>query len=152
MRTTKAQISPALTCGDCADVQAAALISAFAVFFLDSIIPLLAKFGLSRLLLASVAEQAGLSLTWSQTPKTGFLMTWLKWLVVLTVSLWNKQHQLIKLKQYDPFGLLKTMISRCWSQPVHYAWGIWARSCENMSYVICEQQGCRSACTSAFAL
>ena len=25
---------------------------------------------------------------------------------------------------------------------------IWARSCENMSYAICEQQRCRSACTS----
>ena len=27
--------------------------------------------------LVSVAEQAGLSLNWSQTPKTGFVMTWL---------------------------------------------------------------------------
>ena len=26
--------------------------------------------------IVSVAEQAGLSLTWSQTPKTGFLVTW----------------------------------------------------------------------------
>ena len=25
----------------------------------------------------SIAEQAGLSLTWSETPKTGFLVTWL---------------------------------------------------------------------------
>ena len=26
---------------------------------------------------------------------------------------------------------------------------IWARSCENVSYAICEQQRCRSACASA---
>ena len=29
------------------------------------------------LLLVSIAEQAGLSLNWSHTPKTGFLVTWL---------------------------------------------------------------------------
>ena len=51
------------------------LISAFVVCCLDSIIRILAKSKISRLLLASVAEQAGLSLTWSQTLKTGFLVT-----------------------------------------------------------------------------
>ena len=50
------------------------LISAFVVRCLDSIIPLLAISRVSRPWLVSVAEQAGLSLTWSQTPKTGFLM------------------------------------------------------------------------------
>ena len=53
------------------------LISVFVVHCLDSIIPLLAKSKFSRLLLVSVAEQAGLSLTWSGNPKTGFLVTWL---------------------------------------------------------------------------
>ena len=43
--------------------------------FLDSKIPLLATAEISSLLLVSVAEQASLSLTWSQTPKTGFLVT-----------------------------------------------------------------------------
>ena len=38
---------------------------------LDSIIPLLAIAEISSLLLVSVAEQVSLSLTWSQTPKTG---------------------------------------------------------------------------------
>ena len=52
------------------------LISTFDVHCSDSIIPLLAKSNLSRLYLVSEAEQAGLSLTWSQTPKTGFLVTW----------------------------------------------------------------------------
>ena len=51
------------------------LISAFLVHCLDSIIPLLVIAKIARLQLVSVAEQAGLSLTWSQTPKTGFLVT-----------------------------------------------------------------------------
>ena len=41
---------------------------------LDSIIPLLAISKISRFWLVTVAEQAGLSLTWSQTLKTGFLV------------------------------------------------------------------------------
>ena len=45
------------------------------VLAICSIIPILAKSKLSRLWLVSVVEQAGLSLTWSQTPKTGFLVT-----------------------------------------------------------------------------
>ena len=45
------------------------------VRYLDSIIPILAKSKISRLSLVSVAEQTGLSLTVSETPKTGFLVT-----------------------------------------------------------------------------
>ena len=55
------------------------LISAFVVSFLNSIIPLLAIDEISRPKLLSSAEQAGLSLNWSQTPKTGFLPTWLSY-------------------------------------------------------------------------
>ena len=51
------------------------LISAFVVHRLDRIIPFLDKSEISRLQLALVAEQTGLSLTWAQTPKTGFLVT-----------------------------------------------------------------------------
>ena len=51
------------------------LISTFVVRSLDSKIPLLAIAKISRLLLVSVTEKAGLSLSWSETPKTGFLMT-----------------------------------------------------------------------------
>ena len=54
-------------------VYARSLISAFVVRCLDSIIPLLAISEISSLYLISVAEQAGLSLTLSQLPKTGFL-------------------------------------------------------------------------------
>ena len=54
------------------------LISAIVVRYLDSIIPLVCKSEISSLYLASVAAQAGLCLIWSQTPKTGFLVTRLK--------------------------------------------------------------------------
>ena len=51
------------------------LISAFVVRCLDSTIPPVSISEISSLYLVSVAEQPGFSLTWSQTPKTGFLMT-----------------------------------------------------------------------------
>ena len=51
------------------------LISTFVVRCLDSIIHLVSISEISRLYLASVAEQAGLSLPWSQTSKTAFLVT-----------------------------------------------------------------------------
>ena len=49
------------------------LISAFVVRCFDSIIPILAKSKISRPKLVSVAEQAGLNLTWSQPRKQVFL-------------------------------------------------------------------------------
>ena len=49
----------------------------FVVHCLDSIIPLLALAKISRPKLISSTEQAGLSLTWSHTSKTDFLVTWL---------------------------------------------------------------------------
>ena len=60
---------PAYTCS---------LINAFVVRCLDSI-SVVSTFAISRYWLVSVAEQAGLSLTWSQTPKTDFLVTRLKY-------------------------------------------------------------------------
>ena len=51
------------------------LISAFVVRCLDSILPLLSISELSSLNIASVPAQAGLSLTWTKTLKTGFLVT-----------------------------------------------------------------------------
>ena len=53
--------------------------STFVVHCLDGIIALVSMSEISRLQLASVAVQADLSLPWSQTPKTGFLLTRLKW-------------------------------------------------------------------------
>ena len=51
------------------------LVSAFVIRCLDSIMPLVSVPTISSLYQASVAVQSALSLTWSQTPKTGFLMT-----------------------------------------------------------------------------
>ena len=45
---------------------------------LDSVMSLVSVTKISNLMLASVAELVSLSLTWSQTPKTRFLMTRLK--------------------------------------------------------------------------
>ena len=54
--------------------QSCSLISAFVVHCLDNIIPLVSISEVSSLYLASEAARAGLSLPWSQTPKTGFLV------------------------------------------------------------------------------
>ena len=60
----------------CASAQS---ISAFVVRCMDNIIPLVCISvcisEISILYLASVAVQPGLCLTWSQTPKSGFLIT-----------------------------------------------------------------------------
>ena len=55
--------------------QPRSLISTFIVRCLDSIIPLVSMSEFSSLYLASVVAQDCSSLTWSQTPKTGFLVT-----------------------------------------------------------------------------
>ena len=49
--------------------------------YADSTIPLLPKSEISSLYLSSVAVQPGLCRTWSETPKTGFLTTRLKYLL-----------------------------------------------------------------------
>ena len=59
------------------------LISVFVVHCLDSILSLVSLCAISRLYLVSEAELAGLCLTWSQTLKTGFLVTRLKLLSCL---------------------------------------------------------------------
>ena len=49
--------------------------------YTDSTIPLLPKSEISSLQPSSVAVQPSLCRTWSETPKTGFLTTRLKWTV-----------------------------------------------------------------------
>ena len=51
------------------------LISTFAIRCWDSIVSVVAMYKIQDSSFASVAEQACLS-PWSQTPKTGFLVTW----------------------------------------------------------------------------
>ena len=77
------------------------LISTFVVRFLDTIIPLFAISEISRLKLASVAEQAGLSLTWSKIPKTGFLVTWLIY----------QHHQMFNTRHHENIDYHKDWIS-----------------------------------------
>ena len=48
------------------------LISAFVVRCLDSVMPLVSVTRISSLMVPSVAEQASLSLTWSETPEGTF--------------------------------------------------------------------------------
>ena len=48
------------------------LISAFVVHCLDSVMSLVSVTKISSLMLASVAEQASLSLTWSEMPEDTF--------------------------------------------------------------------------------
>ena len=48
------------------------LISAFVVRCLDSVMSLVSVTKISSLMLASVAEQASLSVTWSETPEDTF--------------------------------------------------------------------------------
>ena len=55
------------------DLHLRSLISAFVISLLESAISKLATSEKSLLYLVSVAEQASLRMTWSETPKTGFL-------------------------------------------------------------------------------
>ena len=48
------------------------LISAFVVLCLDSVLSLVSVTKISSLMLASIAESASLSLTWSETPEDTF--------------------------------------------------------------------------------
>ena len=75
------------------DKQRRSLIRAFVVRCLDSIIPLVPISEISSLYLAAEAEQSGLSLTWSQTPKTGFL-------VMRLIYLYSKKSQYMLLAQF----------------------------------------------------
>ena len=52
--------------------QMRSLISAFVVRCLDSVMSLVSVTKISSIMLASVAEQASMSLTWSETPEDTF--------------------------------------------------------------------------------
>ena len=79
-------------------VHLCSLISAFVVHFLDSIMLLVSVSKISSLYLASVAVQAGLCLTWSQTLKTGFLVMRLVSLQYFLLQLWLAKN----LKELQP--------------------------------------------------
>ena len=64
---------------------------------LDSIIHLVSISEISSLYVAYVAEQAGLSLTWSEIPKTGFLVTWLNQWSAATTTEFGSAFQMSRL-------------------------------------------------------
>ena len=78
------------------------LISVFVIHCLDSIIYLVATSEISCLQLASVAEQAALSPAWSQTLKTGFLMT--RFTLLSQTCPFNTE--LFTVKHFPPFSSL----------------------------------------------
>ena len=90
------------------------LISAFVVPCFDSIISILAISKISRPWLVPVAEQAGLSLTWSQT---GFLVTWLIFDLARILLWWRHYFPFIHWTQV-PISLciLHVTFMRFWSK------------------------------------
>ena len=98
------------------------LISAFVIHCLDSTISVVSVCKISNLYLVSIAEQASLSITWSQTPKTGFLVTWLNYIVLLN-------------------DLLECVCSAAIYK--------WAAAWQNQQNDLCAQQKLRSAWPSA---
>ena len=82
------------------------LISIFFVRFLDSTISLVSISEISSLYLASEAEQAGLSLHWSQTPETGFLVMRL---TIFMSYLNNKGAD----QPAHPWSLISAFVVRC---------------------------------------
>ena len=65
------------------------LISAFVIRFLESNISKLAPSKISIFYLVSVAEQTGLNLTLSETPKTGLLATRPKWELLFSAHVYS---------------------------------------------------------------
>ena len=100
------------------------LISTFVVRCRDSIISLVSISKISNLKLASVAVQAGLNFTWSETPKTGFLVTRLKYIQSNTRLMQTKATftQGTKLMQ-------KPLCGRAVSAPDFGPWGRGFESC-----------------------
>ena len=78
--------------------------------YIDSTTPLLSKS-------PSVAAQPGLSWTWSDTPKTGFLA--LRLICISSQSLlFAKAHLIENLEHYNMLGFRFNW--SCWSPAVHY--------------------------------
>ena len=62
------------------------LISAFVLCCLDSVMSLVFVAKISSLMLASVVEQASLSLTWSETPEDTFSHARLMYIFIISVE------------------------------------------------------------------
>ena len=96
------------------------LISAFVVRCLDSVMSLASVIKISSLRLASVAEQASLSLTWSETPKDTIsydeaLMYFVLSLMLRTMNTGRRQNEVIRplQKVYFFFYLFVNICCQC---------------------------------------
>ena len=116
------------------------LISSFVVRCLDSVMSLVSVTKISSIMLASVAEQSSLSLTWWETPEDMFSHDDAH----VKVQFWyDTVHKEMEVCTIYIFSSLT--VSNLWTKhaiangPGH----------AKMSYAICEQQRRRSACASA---
>ena len=123
------------------------LISTFVVRCQDSIISLVSISEISSLYHASIAAQAGLSLTWSKTPKTGFLVSWLNWMFILLFLLVLKE--VFDLWTWHSLEILSLLMSLLMFFPAMLLWQavrrvdiIWSKSrwipllrSQNSSYI-----------------
>ena len=106
------------------------LITAFVVRCLDGMIPPVSISEISSLYLASVAAQAGLCLTWSQTPKTGFLVTRLNYVkkpVQLALGAFHNEplHKKTCLRDFRP-GKTQTGLLSYTDKLEYWNFGFWA--------------------------
>ena len=68
------------------------LISAFVIPYLDSVMSLVSVTEISSLMLASVAEQASFSLTWSETPEDTFSHDEAQMYIIYCINLHTFKH------------------------------------------------------------
>ena len=105
------------------------LISAFFVRCLYSIIPLVSISKFSSLYQVSVAAQANLSLTWSETPKAGFLLMRLNRFTVLG----QKYLSCLMTKPKWPVRPAKTQIS-LGIRPAHPGWSEYSLDAQSLCW------------------
>ena len=100
------------------------LISNFVFRCLDSIISLVSTSEISSLYLAFVAAQAGSSLTWSKTPKTGFLVTRLRSVLLLinNLSYAGLKYFMIKNERFSTENL----------ELVNSRWAFYSVTCQHV--------------------
>ena len=71
--------------------------------YTDSTIPLLSKSEISSLYSSSVVVQPGMCRTWAQTPKTGFLTTRVKYILILVWNVWTILSKPAQIEQLVAF-------------------------------------------------
>ena len=133
------------------------LISAFVIRCLDSVMSLVSVTKISSLMLASVAEQASLSLTWSETPEDTFshdkahITVWSEsalfaiWIHYSLVNQNSANFRTIvtyfRVSEFFPFLWYAICNSNC----------IWAMTRQNVSSGVSDQARHKPACAATEA-